>query len=249
MSGDTKISIVLGACTAVFLALGASFLIASRSSPAPPPAHPLREREQVAEYAGTVRISAESMLKSGGDASALDCYACHDEKKTPQIPRDATGRVILPKDHADLIFSMRNCVSCHSGSKAVKLEIDGDGNTIIPPAHAGDLVLAHGKADHNNNACFNCHDPKKLNELVTRDGTRLKLSEATMLCASCHGPTYRDWDAGMHGRTTGHWRRELGGFVRESCTSCHDPHAPAFPALIPRPGPRPAPNAPAARSH
>lgn len=243
MTGDSKISLVLAACTAGFLALGAGFLVASRV-PAPAPAAP-RPAEPVASYAGTVRISAETLLAGKGDTSALDCYACHDEKKTPQIPRDAAGRVTLPKDHADLIFSMRNCASCHVGAKAVKLETDKDGNTIIPPAHAADLQLAHGSGTQNNNACFNCHDPKKLNELVTRDGTRLKLAQATQLCASCHGPTYRDWELGIHGRTTGYWNREMGGITRAGCADCHDPHSPAFPPLIPRPGPRRAPNAPA----
>src|SRR5436190_5125 len=56
---------------------------------------------------------------------------------------------------------------------------------------------------------------------------------------SCHGPTYRDWEIGIHGRKSGYWDKRLGAAVRQDCTSCHDPHSPAFPSLTPGPGPNP----------
>jgi len=237
MKSETKTYLVLLACTAVFVTLGFAFLISSsQESIASPPRRSTRAAVEI-NFA-PVRISAEQLIKSGGDASMLDCYACHDAKKKPTVPRDDAGRVLLPPDHSDLIFSMRNCASCHAAGKPVKLEVDAKGNTVIPPAHAGDLVMAHGQ-NSRNSACFNCHDPNKLDQLVTRDGTKLKLTEATPLCASCHGPTYRDWEAGIHGRTTGFWNRQLGASERLGCASCHDPHAPAFPKMIPLPGPRP----------
>ena len=250
MNGENKTRLVLTACVAVFLALGLAFLLTSRGPQAAPPAFPARVAAKADP--GPVRLSAAQLIKTGGDTSLLDCYACHDEKKKPQVPRDDAGRVQLPKDHADLIFSMRNCASCHTADKPVKLETDKQGNTIIPPAHAPDLRMAHGE-NSRNNACFNCHDPAKLNQLVTRDGTKLKLADATPLCASCHGPTYRDWEAGIHGRTTGFWDRQLGAATRLECASCHDPHAPAFPQMIPMPRPRgspaPRPATPAASPH
>ena len=238
MNGEKKTSFVLLACTAVFLALGLTFLVAPRGQPAAARAHPPGTGSEI--HSGPVRVSAAQLIKDGGDTSVLDCYACHDEKKKPTVPRDDAGRVQLPKDHADLIFSMRNCASCHAAGKPVKLEMDAKGNTIIPPAHAQDLVMAHGE-NSRNSACFNCHDPDKLNQLVTRDGTKLKLADATPLCASCHGPTYRDWEAGIHGRTSGSWNRSSGTTTRLECAACHDPHAPAFPRMIPMPGPRGSP--------
>ena len=57
------------------------------------------------------------------------------------------------------------------------------------------------------------------------------------LCASCHGPTYRDWEKGIHGRTNGYWDTSKGEQTRLVCTQCHDPHAPAFGKLVPLPGP------------
>jgi hypothetical protein len=248
MDGDRKNSLVLLSSAAVFVGLGAVFLATAPARPAAKPARPTDTTLRL--DAGPVRISAAQLVKSGGDTSVLDCYACHDEKKKPQVPRDATGRVVLPKDHADLVFSMRNCASCHATGKPVKLEVDAQGNTVIPKAHAADLQIAHGENSRNND-CFNCHDPAKLNQLVTRDGTKLKLTEATQLCASCHGPTYRDWEAGIHGRTTGAWHRVSGTVTRLDCTSCHDPHAPAFPRMIPLPAPPRTPGAthPATPAH
>jgi hypothetical protein len=67
----------------------------------------------------------------------------------------------------------------------------------------------------------------------------LKIVESPALCGSCHGPTYRDWEAGVHGRTSGYWQRDLGSIDRKVCTSCHNPHSPAFPSRPPAPGPHP----------
>ena len=224
---------VLVVFTLVYSGLALAFVVDGYRSepPVPPLVARLREITPL-----PLRISAEDLIKNGGDTSVLACYACHDEKKKPQVPLDEAGRVIMPVDHQDLIFSMRNCVVCHTPAHSVEIEYDADGNTLIPPAHAGDIAIAHG-GNGRNSSCFNCHNPDKLDQLVTRDGTTLKLEEATLLCASCHGPTYRDWEAGIHGRTTGYWRRDLGPARREGCASCHDPHAPAFPQFIPRPGP------------
>ena len=71
--------------------------------------------------------------------------------------------------------------------------------------------MAHGR--HNrNNLCYNCHNESNLELFQTRDGRELKLADSTPLCGSCHGPTYRDWEAGAHGRTSGYWNRQLGAF-------------------------------------
>jgi hypothetical protein len=41
----------------------------------------------------------------------------------------------------------------------------------------------------------------------------------------------------MHGRTNGYWDASRGEARRLTCTECHDPHAPALPAMTPLPGP------------
>ncbi len=127
------------------------------------------------------------------------------------------------------------CYSCHDDKKPVTVHYDTNGNVILPEAHR-DLVLRHGRSNRNDN-CFNCHDPKNLELLRPHEGQTLKLTESSRLCGSCHGPTYRDWEIGIHGRTSGFWDRKSGPVVRQDCTSCHDPHSPAFPSM--KPGPRP----------
>lgn len=135
------------------------------------------------------------------------------------------------------------CNACHDEKKPVKVHLDADSNVILPEEHK-DLVMRHGRNNRNEH-CFNCHDSTNLELLQTRDGRKLKVEESTKLCASCHGPTYRDWEAGIHGRLSGHWDRKKGAVVRQDCVSCHDPHAPAFPSMKPGPGPHPLHAAPA----
>jgi predicted CXXCH cytochrome family protein len=231
MSDDArKTSFVLIGLTLVFLGLAVAFT----SVPSPLPVSPPIPKPP-APKPTTVRISAGQLMRSGGDASGLACYTCHDQAKPPEVKYDHDRQVILPKEHSDLIASMKNCDTCHL-TKQVKLDYTPDGDVIIPKAHEDWLIVSHGRNNRNIN-CYNCHNPQQLDQLVTRDGTKLRLDEATLLCASCHGTTYRDWQAGVHGRTNGYWDRKRGGITRQECTSCHDPHNPTFPKIIPLPGP------------
>ena len=92
--------------------------------------------------------------------------------------------------------------------------------------------------DHGiNNSCYNCHDQKNRDELVGRNGQYISYTDIPLLCSQCHGPTYRDWERGMHGKTLGSWETGSPDQVRLECSQCHDPHAPAFPDYQPLPGP------------
>jgi formate-dependent nitrite reductase cytochrome c552 subunit len=130
-----------------------------------------------------------------------------------------------------------DCYVCHDRKVQMKLKFDAEGNVIVPKEHEN-IVMNHGR-HHRNNNCFNCHDETNLELLQTRDGRHLKLVESPALCGSCHGPTYRDWEAGVHGRTSGFWDRGKGPAERKGCASCHNPHAPPFPSREPAPGPNP----------
>jgi hypothetical protein len=165
----------------------------------------------------------------------------------PSFTSNATVRVSyaeLIRAKADL--SDFDCYACHERNKPPTLRFDEKNNLLVPKEHS-DVVMGHGS--HNrNNLCFNCHDENNLELFQTRDGRQLKLSESTPLCGSCHGPTYRDWEAGAHGRINGYWDRQLGPFTRQDCVSCHNPHAPRFPSRQPAPGPHPLRN-PNAENH
>ncbi|NNF43657.1 MAG: hypothetical protein HKN62_11555 [Phycisphaerales bacterium] len=95
------------------------------------------------------------------------------------------------------------------------------------------IVQAHGM----NDRCFNCHDQESHDTLVLAGGQRVPFSETPLLCAKCHGTTYRDWQAGIHGRALGYWDETRGERIRLECTQCHDPHAPAFDPMTALAGP------------
>jgi hypothetical protein len=144
------------------------------------------------------------------------------------------------RSYADLIrakedLSDFDCYACHEKNQPPQLRYDANQKLIVPPEHS-DVVMGHGSHGRNNN-CFNCHNENNLVTLAPRDGRELKLEDSTPLCGSCHGPTYRDWEMGIHGRTSGYWARNLGGIVRQNCVNCHNPHAPKFPGRKPAPGP------------
>jgi cytochrome c7-like protein len=119
----------------------------------------------------------------------------------------------------------------------MQLHYNTNGNLVLPKEHQ-DLNIRHGRNNRNNN-CFNCHSTTNMEMLLTRDGRLLKIEQSTLLCANCHGPTYRDWEVGVHGRMSGFWNRSAGAVTRQDCVSCHDPHNPEFPSRKPAPGPHP----------
>jgi hypothetical protein len=165
-------------------------------------------------------------------------------------PPDFTNTATVRMSAAELFrtggdTSGMACYSCHDEKKPVVVHLDTNGAVILPEAHR-DLVMRHGRNNRNDH-CFNCHDSKNLELLRPREGQTFKLTESSRLCGSCHGPTYRDWEVGIHGRTSGYWDRNKGAAVRQDCTSCHDPHAPAFPSMKPGPGPHTLHEGPATR--
>jgi hypothetical protein len=146
-----------------------------------------------------------------------------------------TSYLQLIRMKADL--SDFDCYGCHEKGKPPTLRFDTNHNIIVPKEHS-DVVMAHGQHGRNNN-CFNCHNEQNLLTLQTRDGRELKLEECPPLCGSCHGPTYRDWEAGAHGRTGGYWKAESGELRRQICVDCHNPHSPKIPSRKPLPPPHP----------
>ena len=160
----------------------------------------------------------------------------------PPTPPDFTNTATVRQSAADVVRADGDtsgfaCYSCHDAKKELVIHLDTNGEAILAEPHK-DLVMQHGRKNRND-YCFNCHDAKNLERLRINDnqGKTFKLTEGNQLCGSCHGPTYRDWERGVHGRISGFWDLKKGTSVRSDCTSCHDPHSPAFPPI--KPGPRP----------
>ena len=160
----------------------------------------------------------------------------------PLVDTNFLDKSTVRRSYADLVrnkedLSDFDCYACHEKGKAPPLRYDTNHNLIVPQEHS-DIVMGHGSHGRNNN-CFNCHNETNLLVLQSRDGQQLTLSDSPQLCGSCHGPTYRDWEAGAHGRTSGYWDRSLGSIDRKQCVNCHNPHSPHFPGRKPAPGPHP----------
>ncbi|MBN1344685.1 MAG: hypothetical protein JXQ73_18480 [Phycisphaerae bacterium] len=96
-----------------------------------------------------------------------------------------------------------------------------------------DIVLKHGI----NARCFNCHHLTHRDAFVDDWGREIPYDKPQLLCAKCHGPVYRDWTHGSHGRTNGYWDPRRGPLERRKCIECHDPHQPPFPPMPPAPPP------------
>lgn len=96
--------------------------------------------------------------------------------------------------------------------------------TTRPLQQHQEVVLNHGM----NDRCFNCHDREDRNRLALNGDRTIGYDEVEMLCSKCHGPTYQDWQKGIHGRIDGYWNAEKGTAIHRKCTECHDPHSPAF---------------------
>jgi hypothetical protein len=160
----------------------------------------------------------------------------------PLVDTNFLDKATTRRSYADLVragddLSDFDCYVCHDKKQPPPLRLDTNGVILVAKEHR-DIVMGHGQHGRNNN-CYNCHNETNLLLLQPRDGRELKFEDSPQLCGSCHGPTYRDWEAGAHGRTSGYWDRSLGAMERKQCVNCHNPHSPRFPSRAPAPGPHP----------
>jgi hypothetical protein len=105
--------------------------------------------------------------------------------------------------------------------------------TVRTAVQHQEIVLDHGI----NTWCLSCHHPENRDAFVDDRGGEIPWDQPQRLCRKCHGPVFRDWQNGAHGRTNGYWNKAQGEQSRRKCIECHDPHQPPFPAMHPAPGP------------
>ncbi len=182
--------------------------------------------------AGFLALAALFVVKAGGHPVARAVIPLVDPKFLATTPwRQTYADLVKAKED----LSDYDCYGCHDKNKPPPIRYDANHKIIVPQEHS-DIVMGHGSHDRNN-LCFNCHNEQNLLTLQVRDGREVSFDNIPPLCGSCHGPTYRDWENGAHGRTSGYWNRSLGDFQRLSCANCHNPHAPRIPTREPAPGP------------
>lgn len=117
------------------------------------------------------------------------------------------------------------CSSCHEG-----LEVNTKRRELTE-AHQ-DIRLHHAE---NVRWCLDCHNPADRDRLRLANGDPVEFTESYVLCGQCHGPTYRDWKAGIHGKRTGYFSG--GKAMYYLCVNCHNPHDPKFKSIKPEPAP------------
>ena len=183
MSKNTVTQYWLGALTVVFLGLGGFFIVNSAAHPATGKKIPLVDVKFLDRTAS--RRTYADLVKAGEDLSDYDCYGCHEKGKPPPIRYDANHKIIVPKEHSDVVMGHgshdRNnlCYNCHNEQNLLTLQVR-DGHEVgfdnIPQlcgsCHGPNLrdweAGAHGRTSGYWNrslgaaerlSCANCHNP------------------------------------------------------------------------------------------
>jgi hypothetical protein len=133
----------------------------------------------------TVRVSGAELVRTGGDASGLDCYTCHDKQKRIVLHFDAEQGIILSDAHKDLTLRHgrhnrnNNCFNCHNETNLELLQTrDGrelkllESSPLCGSCHGPTLrdweAGAHGRKNgfwspaagpYQRQDCVSCHDP------------------------------------------------------------------------------------------
>jgi hypothetical protein len=128
---------------------------------------------------------------------------------------------VAPPPFSEDIFP---CSECHDPTDEVN-------TTPHPVDEHEDIIFEH---DAENRWCLDCHDEKNRDKLHLANGKLIDFTESHKLCGQCHGPKYRDWKAGDHGKRTGMWNGKKEYLL---CVHCHDPHSPSIKGLTPKPPP------------
>jgi hypothetical protein len=117
-----------------------------------------------------------------------------------------------------------SCASCHANLVS---HAEASGARLPKTFHQG-LQFQHGKLH-----CVSCHNPPNYSELRTADGHAVDFGDVQSLCGQCHSLQSLDYEHGAQGGMNGYWDLGRGPRQRKGCIDCHDPHAPAFPSMVP----------------
>ena len=91
------------------------------------------------------------------------------------------------------------------------------------------VTMKHGPKGFHQ--CKTCHDYDKMDVLRTPTGKVVSFDQSYLICSTCHVKKSRDWAGGAHGKRLKTWR---GVRTIQSCTGCHNPHAPKLGKTLPK---------------
>lgn len=159
---------------------------------------------------------------SGCNRGANDTHN-HYASSAEHVESNLDSTILIPIESVSSDYFP--CSDCHS--------------ELLPDIQRRELVEMHDDIvfdhDSENRWCLACHDTNQRDSLILAGGQRLGLNESYKLCGQCHGPKYRDWKLGIHGKRTGEWNGEKQYHL---CVHCHDPHSPKIKGMKPMPPPR-----------
>jgi hypothetical protein len=142
------------------------------------------------------------------------------------ISSPAGGREEYPVSPPPLTEGIYPCSNCHASMEVNRKKRElKDEHTQIKLHHAETMRW-----------CLDCHDARNRDKLRLYNGELIDFTESHRLCGECHGPQYKDWKAGVHGKRTGYFSGS-GKRTYHLCANCHDPHDPKFKPLKPEPPP------------
>lgn len=162
------------------------------------------------------------------DKQAAAVASPHDTNQVlhPVVIRRPDGPPMLPTGLTNFqgqpVYAA--CSACHTTTKP---NIENRRTEDLDQFHQG------LKYNHGNLTCLSCHNSTDYDSLRLADTRAVAFVNSMTLCSQCHGPQRRDYDMGLHGGMNGHWDLTRGGRTRNTCINCHDPHAPAFPLVMP----------------
>lgn len=146
----------------------------------------------------------------------------HHAFKSSEIDFEHDSSVLVPAATTSLDFFP--CSDCHG-----EMEPNAQRRELVEMHD--DIIFDH---DSENRWCLACHDLVQRDSLRLASGKLLSFNESYKLCGQCHGPKFRDWKLGIHGKRTGMWN---GKKEYRLCVNCHNPHSPKFESLTPMPPP------------
>jgi len=130
-------------------------------------------------YPDLVRAKDEDAL------SDFDCYACHEKGKPPTLRYDEHQRLIVPKEHSDIVMGHgeqgrnNNCFNCHDENNLTLLQTR-DGRAV--------------KFQDSPQLCGSCHGPTYEDWEIGAHGRISGYWDAALgprtrlLCVNCHNP-------------------------------------------------------------
>lgn len=189
-------------------------------------------RRGILQCTGLLAMTALAVGVISADSGTRDKGAAMPAGQTTNAPRFAVviNRPAGPPQVATGLTNFQgqpvfaSCSSCHTTTKP---NLDNRSSADLDQFHQG------LKYNHGNLSCLSCHNSQNYETLRLADTRSVEFSDSMTLCSQCHGPQRRDYDRGLHGGMNGHWDLTRGGRTRNTCINCHDPHAPAFPLVMP----------------